>query len=603
MSLFYKHLKQVWVYLALIIVLTTLATGFTTARPLAAAGVINITLDYIGYGPEESQEIETSPEDNLFDLNQVGTLITDFFIDKEEDESIEDSLPYFILALLVLSVLGGVFKYLGSVVNAYARKLVMKEIRIDIVDKLLSMSMEFFNRNKQGELISRIITDAKAFGVGIVSVTHHIFSNSLMISIYFVFLFNTDPRLTLAIILILLLHYLITAVLKEPIKKYETRTFEAAANLTSSLSEMFLNIRLIQSFSKKNFELEKSAKAIDSANEAEYKASVVIAAEPQARYILDGVVEGTILFVAVLHLFSESITIEGFLLYIYVARLMLGPLNQISTYFLWIQRIVVAHGRVNEYVSLFPKVVSGNKSIDKIYSSIHFKDVSFKYEDITVLNNINLELESNRVIAIVGESGSGKSTLLDLILRFYDPTEGNIYIDGTDIKELDIDSYRNIFGIVPQDVSLLNDTIKNNITYGRNINEEELNEAAEISNSLSFINKLPEGYDTIIGDRGVKLSGGQKQRLSIARAIIGNPDILMFDEATSSLDANAELEVQKAIETVLQNRSAIIVAHRMSTIKNVDHIIVMNDKKIEALGNHEDLIKSSETYRKLYLMH
>ena len=203
-------------------------------------------------------------------------------------------------------------------------------------------------------------------------------------------------------------------------------------------------------------------------------------------------------------------------------------------------------------------------------------------------------------MAIVGSSGSGKSTLLDLILRFYDPTEGNIYVDGVNLKEIEFDSYRKIFGIVPQDVSLINDTIKNNIVYGRKVSEEDLFKAIEVSNSRNFINELPNGMDTMVGERGVKLSGGQKQRLSIARAIATDPDILVFDEATSSLDSESEIKVQNAIDEVLKNKSAIIVAHRMSTIKNADRIIVMNKKGIDSIGSHDDLLESSQIYQNLY---
>ena len=601
MNLFFRYLKTVWGLLALIIVLTLIATIFTTARPLAAAGVIEITLETIGYSQTTAEISSTeSGEDNIFDLNQAGSIITNLFIDKEKGISIKDSLPSFIMALVGLSFLGGLFKYFGYVVNSFARKLVMREARVELVTKILNMSLEFFDRNKSGEFVSRVVNDAAAFGRGIVSVTHHFFTSSIMILIYFNFLVNTDPRLTIAIIVILLLHYGITILLKKPTKKYETLNFSAQANLTSRLSEMFSNLRLIKSFSSHKFEIEKSSEVIESSNQAEYMQSIVGVAEPQARYILDGVVEALILFIAVLQLFSGALTIEGFLLYIYVARLMLGPLNEISTYYLWVQRIMVAHKRVDEYISLVPKITSGLKEVTEIKTSIQFKDVSFRYESDLVLSNINLNLEINKVIAIVGPSGSGKSTLLDLILRFYEPTSGNIYIDGIKLKDVELDSYRRIFGIVPQDALLINDSIKNNIIYGREVTKKDLNHAIDVSNSHAFINELPNGIETMIGERGVKLSGGQKQRLSIARAIVANPKILIFDEATSSLDSDSELKVQNAIERVLKNKSAFIVAHRLSTIKNADKIIVMHEKGIESIGSHDDLMISSKTYQKLY---
>lgn len=597
MNLIIKYIKPILPSMLLLIGITFLATFVTTLRPLVAAGIINLTLTEVGFStaPED-----VNSEQNFFDLNQVGSIISDFFFSSLDfSGGVIDAIPYFVILLLLLSIIAGMIKYFGHILNAFARSKVMMSMRLDLTSSLLGLSLRFFNNKKSGELISRIITDAQAVAQGAVSVTHRILSSFLLITVYFIFLINTSQTLTLVIFIIVLAHYVITTLLKNPVKKYEIENLEAMASMTASLQEVFSSIRLIQSYLSSNYSTRNLRKKIKSSSKAYFKTQLVGSLEPESRYILDGLAEGIILFVAITQLFSGAISIEGFLLYIYVARLLLGPINEFSSYFLWLQKIFASSKRINEYFSIESDIKDGKDNILDFNSNIEFKDLNFAYEDKAILKDFSLTVEKNEVIAVVGKSGAGKSTLIDLMLRFYDPLKGSILIDGKDIRGLSLSSYRSLFGVVLQEVSLLNDTIENNIRFGRDADDLEVIEASRIANADEFIRSLPEGYQTKIGDRGVKLSGGQRQRLSIARAIVGSPEILVLDEATSSLDSASEKKVQDGIENALKDRTAFIVAHRFSTIRNSSKIIVLKEGKIEAMGNHEDLLKVSETYKYL----
>ena len=586
----------------LLLALTVIATFTATSRPLAIAGVIDLTLDRLEMSDRLNKSYDSNASDaNLFDLNQSGSIISDFilsFINIEK--GVNDFVPHFIAIILFLSIVTGIIQYAASALNSFLRSEVIRKVRTDFVNSLLGLGLSFFNRIRSGDLIARTIEESRAAGMGIVSVSHRILHSALLIGVYFIFLVNTSFDLTLGILIIVIFHYLLSAILKKPIRKFVTRDLEATASLTASLQEVFSNIRLIQSYPNSELTNNNLHNNISNASKAYFNNQLISGIEPEARYILDGVAEALILVLAIYQLFSGNIQIQGFLLYVYVARLVLGPVKDFSTYLVWLQRIYAATNRLKEYYRLDSDIKDGEIRKENFEKSIELKKVSFSYKDRLVLSDLDFSLEKNKVIAIVGKSGSGKSTLVDLILRFYDPLSGEIFLDGENIKNLKLNSYRELFGIVSQEVFLLNDTIESNICFGRNLEKNKLKEACEIANAHEFILELPDGYQTNIGDRGVRLSGGQRQRLSIARAIYGNPEILVLDEATSSLDSGSERKVQKGIEKALFSRTAIIVAHRLSTIQNADKIVVLENGKIQAIGSHNELIENSPTYSSLY---
>jgi|TARA_Y100000031_G_scaffold84308_1_gene92729 ABC-type multidrug transport system fused ATPase/permease subunit len=383
----------------------------------------------------------------------------------------------------------------------------------------------------------------------------------------------------------------------------EEGIYDSSANLSAALQEAFTNMRVIKSFGSDEIEKKKLGKNINESSDAYFKAQAVGYIEPEARYFLDAFAEAAILLIAIFQLLNGGLNIQGFLLYIYVARLVMGPLNQFATYFVWIQRIIAAYKRIGDYFSQMPEIVDGEIEKTSFDANIEISNTTFAYDAEPVLNDISLILRKGEVLALVGPSGGGKSTLTDLILRFYDPQQGQITMDGVNLKDVQVNRYRQIFGVVPQESLLFNDTIENNIQYGREwIDSRKVQAAAGVANAHDFINAMSNGYATFVGDRGVKLSGGQRQRIAIARAVAGDPEILIFDEATSSLDTDSERQVQLAIEEVLKNSTAIVIAHRLSTVLNADRIVVIDKGIIEAEGSHHQLLERSPIYCRLYEM-
>jgi ABC-type multidrug transport system fused ATPase/permease subunit len=265
------------------------------------------------------------------------------------------------------------------------------------------------------------------------------------------------------------------------------------------------------------------------------------------------------------------------------------------------QSALAASARLRELFALTSEVPDGTEEVDGFTDRIALNDVTFAYDDEPVLDKVSLEIGQGELVALVGPSGGGKSTLADLILRFYDPTRGRVTIDGRDLRRLRQESYRRLFGVVSQEALLFNATIRDNIAYGRGgLSEEDIVRAARIANAHDFIAEFPAGYDTVVGDRGVRLSGGQRQRVAIARAIVGRPPVLILDEATSALDSESERLVQQAIDRVIQGATSIVIAHRLSTVLHADKIVVLNRGQVEAVGRHAELLASSETYARLY---
>ena len=600
-----KHLRTVWKKLSLIILLSFFATFFTTLKPMIAAGIIDTTLQEVGYGSPSTEQTEVAIIDKgLFNLNDVGVRVKEFFLgQRAESIGTISSLGRLVVILVFLAFLGGVFNYAADVINSHTRNHVMRRVRYDLFESMLNMSLGFFHRHKSGELISRVVTDSMAFSQGIVSVAHRVFQSSLFIIIYGVYLFNTSVVLTFGIILIFLGHYGITALIKKPVRKMEEGIYDSSANLSAALQEAFTNMRVIKSFGSDEIEKKKLGKNINESSDAYFKAQAVGYIEPEARYFLDAFAEAAILLIAILQLLNGGLNIQGFLLYIYVSRLVMGPLNQFASDFVWIQRIIAAYKRIGYYFSQRPEIVDGEIEKTSFDANIEVSNATFAYDAEPVLNNISLILRKGEVLALVGPSGGGKSTLTDLILRFYDPQQGQITMDGVNLKDVQVNRYRQIFGVVPQESLLFNDTIENNIQYGREwIDSRKVQAAAGVANAHDFINAMSNGYATFVGDRGVKLSGGQRQRIAIARAVAGDPEILIFDEATSSLDTDSERQVQLAIEEVLKNSTAIVIAHRLSTVLNADRIVVIDKGIIEAEGSHHQLLERSPIYCRLYEM-
>ncbi|HEU5263965.1 MAG TPA: ABC transporter ATP-binding protein, partial [Gaiellaceae bacterium] len=365
--------------------------------------------------------------------------------------------------------------------------------------------------------------------------------------------------------------------------------------------ESILSIRVVKSFGAEAFELERLRRAIRAVVGVNVKFGAYKHAEEPTRSFVNYLAEATLLALAAYELLAGRLAAPAFFLFLYVGRAIMTQVALLGSAYTSMQSTLAASSRIDELFALQPAVRDGTETPGEFTDRIALRDVSFDYGGERVLSGVSFDIKKGEVVALVGPSGSGKSTLADLLLRLYDPVQGAITIDGRDLRTLRQASYRSLFGVVSQEALLFNATIRENIAYGRSeISDGDIARAARIANAHDFIADLPDGYETIVGDRGVRLSGGQRQRVAIARAIVGNPQILILDEATSSLDSESERLVQRAIDGVIRGMTSVVIAHRLSTVMRADKIVVVNGGTVEAVGRHAELLATNETYGRLY---
>jgi subfamily B ATP-binding cassette protein MsbA len=372
------------------------------------------------------------------------------------------------------------------------------------------------------------------------------------------------------------------------------------ADTRAYLQEVVTNIRVVKSFVAELYEASRLKEIISRLVKINLRYGVFKHIEEPISAAVNAVINVSILLFAANELFQGNLTTSGFFLYLYVGKSILTPLTTLTETYNNIQRMLATGERVQELFGEPVIIEPGPEAVLDFQDAIELNDVSFRYDDDLVIEAVNLQIRRGEIVALVGPSGAGKSTLTDLILRFYDPQKGNITFDGRDLREIDLDAYRRLFGVVAQDSQLFNTTIAENIAYSMDDAAiQDIRAAAEVANAHEFIQQLPDAYQTLVGDRGVRLSGGQRQRVAIARAVVRKPQILILDEATSSLDSESEKLVQDAIDRVIENTTAIIVAHRLSTVVHADKIVVLNEGRLEDQGRHEELLQRCDLYRHL----
>ncbi len=505
------------------------------------------------------------------------------------------------LFIVVIFLLKNTFKYFASVATVTFEEGIVKSIRDTVFRKMTSLSIDFFVKRKEGTLISVITNDITAMSSYSISSISTILRELIQVIIFVFLLIAVSPYLTLIAFSTSIVSVLILKFAMKFLRRYASRMQAAMADFTSALQETIAGIRIV-----KGYNAEKKANKRFTDQTAKYvrssiKHQKIITLIPSFNEIMAIVALCVVLLVGGSQVLSGEMKADDLMLFLFSLFASMSPILTVFNSISQFQRGIVAAERIFDVIDQQPKIVEGSKSINGFENSIEFKNVSFAYGETEVLKNINLKIDKAKKIAFVGASGSGKSTMLDLLIRFYDPTKGEILIDGMDIRSLNEKSYRSLFGIVSQETILFNDTIASNIAFGKeDATSGEALEAAKVANAYNFITNMPEGIDTYVGDRGVILSGGERQRISIARALIRNPLILVFDEATSSLDSESEKIVQEAIYNSLQDRTAIIVAHRLATIINCDEIYVFDCGEIVESGSHEELLMKNGIYKKLF---
>lgn len=506
-------------------------------------------------------------------------------------------------------LLKNVFVYLSMYVLNPIRNLILNDMRSSMYNKILSLPIGYFSEQRKGDVMSKLSNDLGDVEGSTISVLESIFKEPITILFYFIYMIILSPQLTVFLLIFLPVAGFILGRIGRSLKKENKQVLQQFGMLFSTIEETLGGIRIIKAF---NAEKKIQAK-FQQENDTMYH----LKTKANRRRDLASPVSEALGVTAVLCILwyggrmvlnqdvSFTLNAGDFLTYIAIFTQLIQPLKGLSNASYNMQKgaasIERIEGLINEKVEI--EEIANPVQLVSFEDSIELKNVSFGYEDHIILKNINLSIKKGKTVALVGSSGAGKSTLVDLVPRFIDASSGEVLIDGVDIKQYSLHSIRNLMGIVTQEAILFNDSIASNIGLGKdNASEQEIKSAARIANAEIFISTKEDGYQTNIGDRGMKLSGGERQRLTIARAVLKNPPILILDEATSSLDTESERLVQDAINKLMSNRTSIVIAHRLSTIRHADEIVVLQKGEIVERGTHDSLLSQQGFYKRLVEM-
>lgn len=511
------------------------------------------------------------------------------------------------LLLFITFSLKNIFGYLQSYFLAFVEQGMIRDLRNEAYFHLHKLPMSYFKNEKTGNLISRVTNDVYAVQTSVSAVFLNMVREPFSILVFLLIALTISWRLTLFSFLVIPVSAGIIGWIGLKLRKQTSILQGKMSEITTTLHETITGVKIVKAFGMEDYENKKFSTQTFSFFKTILKINRIRNAAPHITEVLSVIVGCVMIyFGGQLVLVEKTLNASEFITFLLAIFQMMPPIKELSSVNNRIQESSAAAERVFEILDTEPRIKNIDSPVIKndFEEQIEFENVSFHYDDSDelILDSLNIKVAKGKVLAIVGSSGAGKTTMVDLIPRFYDPTSGRILLDGTDLKDVRIEDLRKLMGIVTQETILFNETVRSNISYGiQNCTDDKIIEAAKAANAHNFILELPNGYDTIIGEKGTKLSGGQRQRLSIARALLKNPPIMILDEATSALDNESEVLVQEAIERLMAERTTFVIAHRLSTIRNADRIIVLDKGKIVQDGKHEDLLNNEQgIYRKLY---
>ena len=521
---------------------------------------------------------------------------------QSQDMSVFKFLP---LGIIVIFSLRGVCRYLNDFFMRTATQLVVQDVRNQLYSRNMIMGLRFFSSQTTGTLMSRVLNDVTVMQEGMISIIVGIFRDGISATALLGVIFYRNWQLAIISILVIPLAVYPAQRIGKRLKGISRQSQEKMGDISSILQETFSGIKVIKAFSLEQRSIEKF-RATNLGYYVNMRKAIKYSnlSSPMMEFI-------TSLGIAAVVWFGGSQVMSGqmsaaeFFSFITAMALVYTPIKRLNSAYNDFQRCLGAAERVFEIIDQKPEIVDASNAqpLMRAEGNVDFHDVSFRFDDAWVLRNITLSARRGDIIALVGPSGGGKTTLVSLIPRFYDVTEGAVQVDGQDVRSVRIDSLMSQVALVDQETTLFNDSLANNIRYGKpGASDPEVQEAAKAAFAHDFISDMPEGYETNIGDRGVRLSGGQRQRICIARALLKNAPILILDEATSALDTESEQMVQGALNNLMQNRTTFVIAHRLSTVLNADRILVVDKGEIVEQGSHEELVKINGLYQKLYSM-
>lgn len=547
--------------------------------------------------------VKPSGEPVDFSVNNIQSWLEYVFGRLVEIYSQETALLFVCITFVIIFFLKNFFRYLSLVFMAQVRNGIVRDVRNAVFDQYMQLPLAFFTREKKGDLMSRISTDVQEIEYSILNVIEAIFKEPIVIIGSITFMLFTSMRLTFFVFILILITVFIVGRISRNLKRQSKEAQGRLSDLVIHVEESLNGMRIIQGFNAQQYQRSR----FSMINERYKKLLTRIMyrrdlSSPLSETLGIGIVSVLLWYGAHL-VFTSEIKPETFFAFLYAFFNVIAPSKSFSSAYYNIQKGLAAVERVNEVIDNREEIHQKPNpvQIHSFEKSIVFENVGFQYHNGSdwVLKNINLNIPKGQVLAIIGSSGSGKSTLADLLPRFHDVSEGGIYFDGTDIREFDIRQLRSLMGIVNQDPVLFHDTIFHNIAFGKpEATLEEVIEVATIAQMHEFIISQPAGYDTMVGDRGSTLSGGERQRLTLARALLMNPPILILDEATASLDSKSERLVQEALSKIMEGRTSIVIAHRLSTVQHADQIIVLQEGEIIESGDHASLMQRQGEYYK-----
>ena len=555
----------------------------------------------------DSKPVYLKPQwEGLGEITTYGESYLNYFVTLKKSEGSDDVLIFMVGFVIVSFLLKNVFNYLAMFFITFLRNGVLKDLRNDLYKKITSLPLAFYSEKRKGDTMSRISTDVLEIQHSFLSILELIIREPLTIVFTITSMFIISVKLSLFVLIFIPVSGFVISLIGKSLKRNSNKVQKEQGHFLSIVDETLSGLKVIKGFNAERIfstKFEDSTKRFyNYSNKLLNKQNL---AGPTSEFLGISVIAALLWYGGQMVLNEKTLDPSLFLVYMGLAYQILTPAKAISKASYSIKRGNAAAERVMDILHTDSTLEDVSDATNKTSfdEAIKLKKINFKYEDEYVLKNFSISVPKGKTVALVGQSGSGKSTIANLVTRFYDVNDGHIEIDGTNIKTITKHSLRNLIGLVTQDSILFNDSIKNNIILGKeNASDNEVIKALEIANAWEFVKDLPNGISTNIGDSGNKLSGGQKQRLSIARAVLKNPPIMILDEATSALDTESERLVQVALENMMKNRTSIVIAHRLSTIQNADEIIVMQKGEIVEQGKHQELLDKKGVYSNLVVM-